>query len=313
MFHYHILDRTKGVNLKHTLLSGEVLLYDLGYTDSRGGIDFPHSHPFHEFYLVISGVACIITENTSRMLREGEILYVAPGTRHCFDPEGSRDCGYVNFAFDWFPSWPEAGSELVNHFPEFAKDERFLIDNLFYNGTRQAVDTCGCRQEIEHIIGCLEQTYLGDLIKLASYEICFLISALQNFSTTLRRDDFPAIDRQARDRTAVKAMRIAQYIWDHSGQELTIERAAEDLNYSKRHIQRILAGYYAIGFSKLLSHYRVARLKIALRSGEETVERFAERCGYSDTKSLSRSFREVTGITISQYKRDLRRGGAAKA
>ena len=303
MFHYHILDRTKGVNLKHTLLSGEVLLYDLGYTDSRGGIDFPHSHPFHEFYLVISGVACIITENTSRMLREGEIL----------DPEGSRDCGYVNFAFDWFPSWPEAGSELVNHFPEFAKDERFLIDNLFYNGTRQAVDTCGCRQEIEHIVDCLGQTYLGDLIKLASYEICFLISALQNFSTTLRRDDFPAIDRQARDRTAVKAMRIAQYIWDHSGQELTIEQAAEDLNYSKRHIQRILADYYAIGFSKLLSHYRVARLKIALRSGEETVERFAERCGYSDTKSLSRSFREVTGITISQYKRDLRRGGVTKA
>ena len=66
--------------------------------------------------------------------------------------------------------------------------------------------------------------------------------------TTLRRDDFPAIDRQARDRTAVKAMRIAQYIWDHSGQELTIERAAEDLNYSKRHIQRILAGYMPSGF-----------------------------------------------------------------
>ena len=82
MFHYHILDRTKGVNLKHTLLSGEVLLYDLGYTDSRGGIDFPHSHPFHEFYLVISGVACIITENTSRMLRKAKFCMwpLGPGT-----------------------------------------------------------------------------------------------------------------------------------------------------------------------------------------------------------------------------------------
>ena len=49
MFHYHILDWTKGVNLKHTLLSGEVLLYDLGYTDSRGGLTFPTPIPFMSF------------------------------------------------------------------------------------------------------------------------------------------------------------------------------------------------------------------------------------------------------------------------
>ena len=308
MYDYHLLDRIAGLMSYLQLLTCQITIYDFCYTDQRT-CDFPHAHPFHEFYFLLRGSACIWTKEREFHLKEGDLLYVAPKTQHCFVAERSPDCGYVNVAFDFLTSAVPSTTpyKTLLRCEEIEYDEQFLIRNLTAGGTRCVKDHNGCRQEVDSIVTCLGNTFFGDTIRLFAYETCFFLSALQNFSQVLTREDFPLIDQFIRNRTCVKAVMIAQYVWEHCDEDISIDTLADTLHYSKRSIQRMLDDYYSIGFSKLLNHYRVAKLKSALRNGTDTLESFAERCGYSNTRSLSRHFQEITGMTVAQYKQDLKR------
>lgn len=304
---YGLFKRLSGVLTRINLLSSQFLVYDFSYTDQRK-IDFPHAHPFHEFYFLLQGGARIQMDQAEYQLQAGDMLHVAPGSEHHFILDSLSHCGYLNVAFDICYNSDKTGGYFNQYidFPECVDDERFLITNLVSQGSRMGHDSCGCWQEIDHIVTCLEQTYLGDVIKIFSYMSCFFIAALQNFSEVKTRADFPQIDQNIRKRLSTKAIDIAQYIWEHSDEDLSIEQVAQALNYSKRSIQRILADYYSVGFSTLLSHYRVARLKAALRTGTDTLESFSARCGYHNTRGLSRHFQEITGMTVAQFKQNTR-------
>lgn len=304
---YSILSRTQGQLVHLKLLGCQIDVYDLSYTNQRNS-DFPHTHPFHEFYYILGGKVTLKVGNKKQQLRNGDILFVASGIEHMYLSEESSDCEYVNIAFDFRMDQNSFGRSVKDQddFRDLIEDEQFLIQNLLAFGTRHVKDSGGCRKSLENIISCLEQTYLGDFICLTSYEICFFISALQNFSETVVREDLKEEVSRLSDRRAVPAIKMSEYIWDHCEENITIEQIADALGYSKRSAQRILSDYYSVGYSVLLTHYRVAKLKMALQEGTDTLESFSEKCGYNDTRVLSRNFVKITGMTVAKFKKNIK-------
>ncbi|MCI8598826.1 MAG: helix-turn-helix transcriptional regulator [Lachnospiraceae bacterium] len=222
--------------------------------------------------------------------------------------EESFDCEYINIAFDICMNQGATGrsTKEQDDFQELIEDEHFLIHNLLVFGTRHVQDKGGCLKSLDDIVCCLEQSYLGDFICLMAYETCFFLSALQNFSDTVIREDFTEEVYRLSSKRAVPAIKISEYIWNHCEEDITIEQIADTLGYSKRSIQRLLSDYYSVGYSVLLTHYRIAKLKIALQNGTDTLNSFSEKCGYNDTRVLSRNFIKITGMTVAEFKQNLK-------
>jgi quercetin dioxygenase-like cupin family protein len=47
-----------------------------------GGEVFPHQHPTHEFYYVLSGRAVMVVEEEEREISEGDLVYIPPDKVH---------------------------------------------------------------------------------------------------------------------------------------------------------------------------------------------------------------------------------------
>ena len=54
-----------------------------------GGEVFPHTHPTHEFYFVMTGVGTMIIGGEERDVAPGDLVYIPPDTVHSLRPSGA--------------------------------------------------------------------------------------------------------------------------------------------------------------------------------------------------------------------------------
>jgi len=55
---------------------------------ANGGYVFPHSHPTHEFYFVMSGRGVMTISDEDRDVTPGDLVYIPPDTVHSLRPTG---------------------------------------------------------------------------------------------------------------------------------------------------------------------------------------------------------------------------------
>ena len=53
-----------------------------------GGEVFPHTHPTHEFYFVMSGRGVMTVADEERDVAPGDLVYIPPDTMHSLRPTG---------------------------------------------------------------------------------------------------------------------------------------------------------------------------------------------------------------------------------
>jgi AraC-like DNA-binding protein len=84
--------------------------------------------------------------------------------------------------------------------------------------------------------------------------------------------------------------------------QLDLTRVAREISMSPVHLSRILNQQVGVSFRQLLRHVRIEEAKRMLASGDFSVKQVASRVGFSDSHYFSRSFRELTGLSASEYK-----------
>ncbi len=84
--------------------------------------------------------------------------------------------------------------------------------------------------------------------------------------------------------------------------ELNLARVAEELPMSPIYLSRILNRKVGVSFRQLLRHTRIEEAKRILASRHYSVKEVAERVGFSDCHYFSRSFKELTGQSASEYR-----------
>jgi mannose-6-phosphate isomerase-like protein (cupin superfamily) len=57
----------------------------------RGSAVYPHSHPTHEFYFVMTGTGAMTVAGEQRDVGPGDLVYIPPDTVHSLAPTGDTD------------------------------------------------------------------------------------------------------------------------------------------------------------------------------------------------------------------------------
>jgi AraC-like DNA-binding protein len=88
---------------------------------------------------------------------------------------------------------------------------------------------------------------------------------------------------------------------NYTDPRLDLERVATALPMSTSHLSRILNQQVGVSFRQLLRHVRIEEAKRILASRRYSVKEVAARVGFSDSHYFSRSFKEMTGLSASEY------------
>ena len=99
----------------------------------------------------------------------------------------------------------------------------------------------------------------------------------------------------------VKYMMI--YIHKNYADKLTLEQIAEAANISKRECLRSFSEILNMTPFHYLMEYRVRKASEHLRNSNQTISEIGYNCGFSGTSYFTKVFRELRGMTPSEYRK----------
>ncbi|MBE6976995.1 MAG: helix-turn-helix domain-containing protein [Ruminococcaceae bacterium] len=97
--------------------------------------------------------------------------------------------------------------------------------------------------------------------------------------------------------------KVVAYLAEHFREDISLKSLAKMFGYNEKYLSHCLHSLTGLHFSKLLALYRVEQAKKCLAEGRGNIAQIAVDCGFSALNTFNRSFRELTGLTPSVYKK----------
>ncbi len=128
---------------------------------------------------------------------------------------------------------------------------------------------------------------------------------ISDLSSRLETSGFELITDPAKDTVeSVKREIIMMLRTDEPAPQKLSDYLSARLNRDYRTLSRIFSDTEGRTIENYLIMQKIERVKELLLDGELTVSEIAYRTGYSSTAHLSRQFKEITGMTPSDFRRD---------
>lgn len=141
-------------------------------------------------------------------------------------------------------------------------------------------------------------TYFGRAVNLASAE-ALCSGALQD---TILEAYCTAVQEFGRERYSPQVEKIVDYITLHVAEPLTLEQLAQRFSYSPAYLNRILKRETGRSAIQYIKRTRISWAKALLRLNELSIAQIAAAVGYPDQNYFCRVFRQLEGISPSQYR-----------
>lgn len=117
---------------------------------------------------------------------------------------------------------------------------------------------------------------------------------------------FPVI--KDKDQQLIEKIKIAVIELIHfSGNKSSIIRNSDylvdKLNYSYQHLSAVFSNYENITLEKFIILHKIEKVKELLENDEFTLSEISFQMEYSSVQYLSTQFKNITGMTVSEYKK----------
>jgi len=288
-----------GITLKKSMTVGK--LYSIHYFDYMNNFSFTgESHNFWEFICVDKGEAEITRGSETTILKKGEITFHPPNQYHNIKATGGIAPSLVVISFD-------CRSEGIYFFRDrilkVDETERNLLAEIIIEARR----CFNCRLDDPYLQNMPQKKpdMFGaeQLIKI--YLEHFLIHLLRRYSNPLISGDrLPeAIPQKATKRKSDIEIfrRITDYLEANLSSHITLEQIGRDNLIGRSQMQRIVKEQTSLGVIEYFANMKVTAAKEMIRSNRMNFSQIAEYLGYSSIHYFSRQFKQIAGMTPSEY------------
>lgn len=104
------------------------------------------------------------------------------------------------------------------------------------------------------------------------------------------------------DTVYARLMMAAEYIWDHSAEQIQATDVAGAVSYSRSYFSVTFKKVLGITFNSFVRRERIRKAIQLLRQTTLPQAEIARRCGYGDVGNFKNAFREVTGEYPGAYR-----------
>lgn len=95
---------------------------------------------------------------------------------------------------------------------------------------------------------------------------------------------------------------ILQYIQKHYVEDISMQDAAEAMNYSNAYFCKLFKQGFNMSFTTYLTEYRIEKAKGLLVDITVNIKDISDRVGYKDSNYFAKVFKRVVGVTPSEYR-----------
>ncbi len=252
-----------------------------------GQVSVPHTHDFHEMFLVLSGAGTHHLNGKTVVLKAGHLVIIQPKDGHYFSSPVEMGMAILNVALS--SGWWRSFHQLMGA----------TVSNEWYRSGDPAghlLLTAGNLREMQRAfeqLGGLETKPPSDVI-----DTLLRVIVLFESIGSAARPKPPGWLENWRKKLSEAGEEIAEPIgfWQkRSGR-------------SPEHLARSCRAFYDSTPTDILNHHRIERAKMLLGSTDEKVISIGFDCGFGNLANFYRNFSARTGMTPKAWRR---RGGAA--
>ena len=99
-------------------------------------------------------------------------------------------------------------------------------------------------------------------------------------------------------------VQIGNYVVDHIDDKLSLDSVAKAVYLNKSYVSHIFKRETGISFVEFLTNVKVDRARILLLENDKKVHEVANQVGFTDTEYFSKIFKNKTGLTPTQYRKE---------
>lgn len=96
---------------------------------------------------------------------------------------------------------------------------------------------------------------------------------------------------------------VCEYFSQNSKTVITMEKMADHLNFNKDYFGKIFKRQTGVSFSRFASVLKAEYAKELIATGNYKIYQISEMLGYSSTDYFTKKFKEITGKTPSEFKK----------
>ncbi len=225
-----------------------------------------HIHSCYEFIMVTDGEMLITVGNQTKLLKKNDCAIIFPNQTHSMEtPEQSKDILCL-FSRD-----------LINYFHQKFKN-RIPACPFFHLNDIPA-------KAFENIEDCDTITLKGVL-----YLVC------GDFNKSA---EYVNIDTKSKHSLL---HHLLAYIEDNYDQRCTLSDISKQMTYDYYYLSKFFAKQTGFSFNRYVNMRRVSNACHLLSTTDMNVIEISNLCGYGSLRSLNRNFKEITGISPSEFR-----------
>lgn len=250
---------------------------------------FPgHTHKFAELVYIIDGEAVHYIDGTEYKTKKGDLIFINYGQTHEFS--GNENYSYYNILYvpEFF------SSQLINSENIYDIFRIILADD--FEGARQLVSFSGT--ELSALSGLVFEMEKEYNEKKPGYK-----SVLNGLSRVL----FTMLLRKLGD-TAAPAddvmPEILEYVDRNCYGKISLSDLAAKTFYNPSYFSRVFKKTFGTSLKSYVKSKRIDKAKQLLLTENDSVDAIMLRVGYSDKKRFYAHFKELCGVTPSEYRKN---------
>ena len=230
-------------------------------------------HKHVEIMAVVSSSVRLTIQGNTYTLQPGDLYIAFPNLLHGLEADNAR-----------------AMVLLV----DFEKCLAFH-DVLLYSSP--AVPVLRKGQYPESVLHTIER-----MIQLAKDDTPYTQETLVGYANAVLGELLGQLKLNPRNMDNSLVQKLQFFILEHYTQDISLERAAQELGYSKFYISRSISDLFGCNFRSLINSYRVTLAQNLLLSGGQSVGQVARECGFKSQSAFNRTFMQLTGLSPKEYR-----------
>ena len=229
----------------------------------------PHVHREIELVYVLRGSVDVVVDGSPYVAQTGDCIMILPLQIHFYNSKTVASTVVVNFTGSLVSSFiAEIGNSTVDR-NVFAPDRltELLIQKYLVDGDPHTV---------------YEQ-------KCVLYATC---NAMLK-SVRLKPREYPE---------HAPAYRVIRYVSDHYRENMSLQEISAALGYEYHYLSRMFNRITGSSFRDFLNCLRIEYARSMLRNTQTSVSQIALEAGYQNIRSFNRIFKEVIGLSPTEYR-----------
>lgn len=245
------------------------------------------SHNFWELAYVDKGILEVMAGTNHLELKQGQMIFHKPNEFHALWGNGEIAPNVIVFSF-------KCESPAMDFFKDkvmdLNKEQQYLLKTCI-----EEAETSLYEQTLKE--GCPPGS--GQMLKISLEH--FLIALIRDHHVATLKTS-PQIKKRMENNVATQ---IADYLQNHIWDNLCLQDLVEHYHLSSSYIKVIFKTHYNVSIMRYFRNKRIEKAKELIRDTSYTFTEIADRMNYSSIHSFSKQFKEVSGMTPTEYSKSM--------